>query len=151
MVRLNKLCCVAGVVGALVISPDALSEHDSEDADVSSQARKTQTPCPGGPSSTLGPGLQRLVDLAIKDLTTSLKVEDDAVEVVEAQFVTWRDSSAGCPKPGMQYLQVLTNGARIELRVNGTMYHYHSGGSRPPFHCARPSPTKPLPYSHGET
>ena len=151
MIRLNKLYCVIGVVGALVISPDALSENHSEDADDSEQASETQTESPSGTSSALGPGLQRLVDLAIMDLATSLNVESDAVEVVEAQFVTWRDSSAGCPKPGMQYLQVLTNGARIVLQVNGTIYHYHSGGSRPPFHCAKPSPTKPLPYSHGET
>jgi hypothetical protein len=94
--------------------------------------------------------LQRLVDLAVPDLAAKLKVDESAVELVEAQYVTWRDSSAGCPKPGMQYLQVLTNGVHIVLRVDETIYHYHSGGNRTPFYCAKPSSIKPLPYSPGE-
>ena len=151
MISQTKRYCIAGVVAAFVFSADLPANHHEEDKGVSDQDKGTPVDTRSNISPDLGPGLQRLVDLAIMDLATSLNVESDAVEVVEAQFVTWRDSSAGCPKPGMQYLQVLTNGARIVLQVNGTIYHYHSGGSRPPFHCAKPSPTKPLPYSHGET
>ena len=33
--------------------------------------------------------------------------------------VDWRDSSLGCPKPGMAYLDVITPGHRVTLRANG--------------------------------
>ena len=133
MGKLHQMCCVVGVLGTLLVSPDAISQNHEENA-----------------AQSLGPGLQRLADLAVMDLATSLNVDEETIELVEAQYVTWRDSSAGCPKPGMQYLQVLTNGARIVLRVDGTIYHYHSGGNRPPTYCAKPSSIEPLPYSHGE-
>jgi hypothetical protein len=153
MGRVNQMCCSVAVVGVLLASPYAISDghkKDAEDADVTKPSDKAANEVARTPAPKLGPGLQRLADLAIADLTASLKVDAKVVEVVEAQFVTWRDSSAGCPRPGMQYLQVLTNGARIVLRVDGTIYHYHSGGSRPPLHCAKPSSIEPLPYSHGE-
>jgi hypothetical protein len=121
MNRLNKLCFLVSVFGVLLAAPAAKSQDQEDTAnDV---------------ASTLGAGMQRLVDLAVSDLATKLKVDEETIEIVEAQFVTWRDSSAGCPQPGMQYLQVLTNGSRIVLRAA---------------HCAKPSKTEPLPYSHGE-
>ena len=35
----------------------------------------------------------------------------------------------------MEYLQVLSDGARIILDVDGTQYNYHSGGERGLFLC----------------
>jgi hypothetical protein len=146
-----KLCCLVAALGALVAAPAAMSDHHENKEDAAHQGTEADDAATGKASASIGPGLQRLVDVATLNLAANLKVEPEVIEVVEAEFVTWRDSSAGCPRPGMQYLQVLTNGARIVLQVNGTSYHYHSGGSRPPFYCAEPSPTRPLPYSHGET
>lgn len=37
------------------------------------------------------------------------------------------------------YTQAIVEGARITLRVGGTDYEYHSGGSRPPTRCDRPT------------
>lgn len=100
---------------------------------------------------SLGPGLQRLADLATQDLGSILGLEQEAIEVVQADYVTWRDSSIGCPQPGYQYMQVLTNGSRIRLRAGNQVYQYHSGSNRPPFLCKKPSKTEPLPYAAGET
>ncbi len=97
-----------------------------------------------------GPGLQRLVDLATKDLSAKLGVEPAGIEVMQAEYVSWRDSAIGCPQPGYQYLQVITNGSRIVLSANKQVYHYHSGGNRPPSLCKKPSATAPLPYAPGE-
>ena len=98
----------------------------------------------------LGPGLQRLADLAMQDLGSILGLEQEEIEVMQANYVTWRDSSLGCPQPGYQYTQVLTNGSRIRLRANKQIYQYHSGGNRPPILCKNPSKTEPLPYAPGE-
>ena len=54
------------------------------------------------------------------------------------QEVTWRDGSLGCAKPDLLYTQALVDGSRITLRVAGTTYEYHSGGSRP-FLCKNPT------------
>jgi len=103
------------------------------------------------PTVAVGAGLQRLVDMATKSLATKLGIEEADIALAQAEYVTWRDSSIGCPQPDMQYMQVLTNGSRIALKANNGVYHYHSGGNRPPSYCAKPAPRKPLPYEYGET
>jgi hypothetical protein len=80
------------------------------------------------------------VELARADLAGRLGVPVDEVTLVSATEVTWRDSSLGCPQPGMNYAQVLTDGSRIVLAVGGKQDQYHSGGQRPPFFCATPQP-----------
>jgi hypothetical protein len=77
--------------------------------------------------------------LAVDDLASSLGVDASEVEVVAAEDVTWRDGSRGCAQPGEMYTQALVEGARITLRVDGTDYEYHSGGSRPPTLCEDPT------------
>jgi hypothetical protein len=104
---------------------------------------------PGG-QKTFGPGLQRLVDLATKDLIAKEGIDTTEIEVLQAAYVSWPDSSMGCPQPGYEYMQVVTNGSRIVLRAGKRVYYYHSGGNRPPFPCVKPSPSKPLPYGPGE-
>ena len=81
--------------------------------------------------------MQPLVDHAIADLTTRLKIDAASIETVSAEAKTWPDKSLGCPQPGMVYTQVTVDGALIELRVAGAMYNYHSGGGRLPFLCAK--------------
>ena len=102
------------------------------------------------PSAPVGPGLQRLVDMATKNLTAKLGIEETGIKVMEAAYVTWRDSSLGCPQPNTQYMQVLTNGSRIVLKSSAGVFHYHSGGNRQPSYCASPSKIGPLPYAPGE-
>ena len=98
----------------------------------------------------LAPKMKKLVDQAKKDLATRMSISDQQIEMLQAEFVTWRDSSAGCPQPGMQYLQVLTPGARILLRINDATYQYHSKGKHPPFLCQNPSSINSLPYQDDE-
>ena len=85
------------------------------------------------------PGLQPLIDKAIADLAARLSLDSADIEIVGAEPVEWRDSSLGCPQPGFQYLQVLSDGMRIELRVQDKIYSYHSGRGRDPFLCENPS------------
>ena len=101
-------------------------------------------------TGTIGPGLQRLVEKAREDLMAKTNMEEASIEVLEADYVTWANSSMGCPKPGYQYLQVLTTGSRILLKANNKIYHYHSGKDYPPFHCTTPGKEKPVPYAPGE-
>jgi hypothetical protein len=85
-----------------------------------------------GPASTGGS------QFAVQDLAAHLDVETSEIDVVSAEAVTWSDSSVGCPQKGFMYQQVITEGTRIILEVDGTRYHYHSAGTGDPFRCATP-------------
>lgn len=91
------------------------------------------------------PGLDPFVDRAVADLAVRLDVDPDEVTPVSAVLVIWPNSSIGCPLPGMEYLQVLQDGSLIELEHDGTVYRYHTGGSRTtPFLCDQPLATPPV-------
>jgi hypothetical protein len=92
------------------------------------------------PDMGIDPGLQPIIDQAVADLAERLDVAASDIEVVSAVLVTWPDTSLGCPKPGMAYAQVLTDGSRTTLRYNGVDYAYHTGGSvYVPFLCEKGS------------
>lgn len=76
---------------------------------------------------------------AVADLATRLDVEPASIEVVAEEAVTWRDGSLGCAKEGFSYTMALVDGSRITLRADETDYEYHSGGSKPPFWCEKPT------------
>ena len=44
--------------------------------------------------------------------------------------IDWRDSSLGCPKPGMAYLEVITPGHKVMLSVDGQVYAVHEAKNR---------------------
>ncbi len=102
------------------------------------------------PAVSGGTEMQQLVDLATKNLAAKLGIEEADIVLAQAEYVTWRDSSIGCPLPDMQYMQVLTNGSRIVLKTSAGVFHYHSGGNRQPSYCVSPSKIGPLPYAPGE-
>lgn len=87
-------------------------------------------------SMTIDPGLEPLIEQAKADLAQRLGVAESEIDVASAELVTWPDASLGCPQPGMQYAQVLTDGSLIVLKHAGQTYPYHTGGSRyVPFLC----------------
>ncbi|MCF6378505.1 hypothetical protein L2K70_12910 [Nocardioides KLBMP 9356] len=101
----------------------------------------TETPS-GGPSddSSPVPGADAPdVRASVDDLAAVLGIDAADVTVVAVQEVAWSDGSRGCAKKGMTYTMSIIEGARITLEVDGTTYEYHSGGSRPPFLCERPT------------
>lgn len=84
---------------------------------------------------------------AMKDLARRLALPLDAITVESVEAVTWRDSSLGCPQPGLAARPVLQEGSRIRLAAAGRVYEYHSGGRRAPFLCEHPADdsTAPVP------
>ena len=76
---------------------------------------------------------------AIDELSVRLGVSPDQITVVSVEAVVWPDASLGCPQPGMMYAQVLQDGMRIVLSVDGVEYAYHSGETQAPFLCENPA------------
>ena len=94
-------------------------------------------------SGTLDAELAELVAVAQRDLAERVPASEpgaDEAEIdpIEAEWVTWSDSSLGCPRPGRMYMQVLQPGARIRFHVDGRVFEYHSGPGREPFLCEKP-------------
>jgi len=76
-----------------------------------------------------------LVDRARQDLARRLKIDESQIEALSFEIKVWPDGSLGCPKPGMEYIQVLVEGYLIRLRYQGVEYNYHGGETRGPFLC----------------
>ena len=92
--------------------------------------------------------LQPAVQTARQDLATMLNAKPETIDVIEARYVTWADSSLGCPQPDMEYMQVLTDGVLIVLSHGGASYHYHGSPEGRPFYCKQPQ--KPVIGQPGE-
>jgi hypothetical protein len=95
-------------------------------------------PRPGAPDD-----MEKLLDKIKDDLSSRLSVGREAIKVVETQRVQWRDSSLGCPEPGMAYLMVITPGYRIVLEVNGQEHYYNTDENENFVYC--PSSQAPIP------
>lgn len=87
----------------------------------------------------LDPEVERLVALAMEDLGEWLGVPLDEISLTSVEAVEWRDSSLGCPEPGMAYLTVITPGYLILLEVDGETYEYHTDTNRVVY-CEDPQP-----------
>jgi hypothetical protein len=64
------------------------------------------------------------------DLAQRLGMSEEDILATSIEAVQWSDSSLGCPKPGMMYLQVITPGFRIMLQAQGQAYEYHTDQGR---------------------
>lgn len=86
---------------------------------------------PAGPAARMG-------ELARAALAQELAVAATNITVVAVEATEWRDSSLGCPKPGMNYLQVITPGYKITLAAQGQRYEYHSDTNKRVVRCGTP-------------
>jgi hypothetical protein len=86
--------------------------------------RKAKGPGGGATPKGLGFGLQMAA--ARKDLSSRLGVPPEEIEFVSRAKKTWNDSSLGCPEPGMQYMQVITDGSVLTFRHGERQFTYHA-------------------------
>lgn len=91
-----------------------------------------QTVPPSDASMTGEVPAEILADL-VADAAERTSTEPDAVEVIQAQAVTWNDGSLGCPEPGMFYTQALVDGYQVILQAGDEELDYRvssAGGFR---------------------
>ena len=69
---------------------------------------------------------QKMVDLAKGHLAQRLGISVEQITLLEVKPVMWRDAGLGCPKPGIDYIQVETPGYSIVLETGGQKYYYHT-------------------------
>lgn len=79
--------------------------------------------------------LATLTEAATRDLSRLLAIDEDDIEVVDADLVQWSDGSIGCPEEGQLYTQAIVDGARVVLSAAGRFYDYHAGSDGKVFLC----------------
>ncbi len=128
------------VSGGCAQSDDPSGAGSPPAAEPEESVNESPTPDPesGGPGRPSGSAAD-----AVADLSRRLGAERGQIGVVSVEEVTWRDGSMGCPRPGMMYPQVLTDGTRVVLEYDGKRYEYHAGGRRSAFLCENPEPPAP--------
>lgn len=89
--------------------------------------------------------LVALVAKVSQDLADRLQIDVSQVVLISSQAVQWRDSSLGCPEPGMMYMTVITPGYRLVLRANGELFEYHTGRNDLFVFCPDITPGAPSP------
>ncbi|HSF97862.1 MAG TPA: hypothetical protein VLA55_04135 [Ornithinibacter sp.] len=78
------------------------------------------------------------VAAAIADTASRANVAPDEVLIAAWSPVTWNDGSLGCPQKGMVYTQALVEGELLMLRVEQSLFQYHSARGGPFTYCAAP-------------
>jgi hypothetical protein len=73
---------------------------------------------------------QDVAALAIDALAADLGIPKESIQVEGVRAVEWRDSSIGCPKPDVAYMQVITPGHEVRLRAGGNSYVVHEAKNR---------------------
>ena len=63
---------------------------------------------------------------AIDQLSESLGVSVESIEVIEFEQVDWPDACLGLPQQGEACAQVITPGFRVVLEVNGQQYVFRT-------------------------
>jgi hypothetical protein len=99
-----------------------------------------EMPQPGIPNPSALASKRAAVNLADR-----LGIDVAEVEVVSIEQVEWPDSSLGCPRPGQNYLTVITPGFRMILEANGTNVEYHADTQGNTAQCAGGDDVQPGP------
>jgi hypothetical protein len=144
---------VASMLLVSVACEPPLPTPEGESQSIDSSA--TPTTPPATPTSSLleedilasEPEAEKALTAAKADLMKRLGVAEEAILVKSVEAVQWRDSSLGCPQPGMMYAQVITPGFRIVLTVEGQTYEYHTDRSHILILCDKETGLTPVPVS----
>lgn len=75
------------------------------------------------------------------------RAPDQAVQLLDAQAVTWRDGSLGCPKPDFSYTQALVPGWLLRVQAGERMLQYHASQRGGWLYCPAHRAQTPAPDS----
>lgn len=122
------------VIGCAARAVEPASAASPRTVDGKVQAQKGQ----GGVAGDL----QSMVEAALAD--AAHRAEPGIVpKVIDAQKVTWRDGSLGCPAPGRTYTMALVPGYRVRIQSGPAVLDYHASARGAPFLCPPGRATDP--------
>jgi hypothetical protein len=137
---------VAVVVG---LGPRSLAVSQSQGMDVAPKPDMNATPLT--PTETLQSPQQQgaaqplpanrvqrqVTQQAMDDLAQRLTLPPERIEFLEFRSMLWPDGGLGCPRYGMNYLQVQQEGYLIRLRAGKREFDYHGSSRVGPYLCEK--------------
>ena len=84
-----------------------------------------------------GPANWKTIVPESEDVLQFATMAADQIVLADIRPVVWRDAGLGCPKPGVDYMQVETPGYTILLAAGGTAYRYHTDETKRFVPCAK--------------
>jgi hypothetical protein len=113
--------CAHGSKPAETESPDITSGMSAQDAQVVRQARQEAY------ANRFTEKEQIAIELAVSRVEETEAVDLGTVSNIRVQSVNWPDSSLGCPKPGVHYLQRVVPGYFVSFKAEEKVYTVHVG------------------------
>lgn len=83
-----------------------------------------------GEVSPLLPDDRDVATMAVTALADDLGIPNTDITVDTVRPVDWPNSAIGCPQPGEAYLDVITPGHKVTLRVGGDLHVVHEARGR---------------------
>jgi hypothetical protein len=80
---------------------------------------------------------RQVTQQAMDDLAQRLAVPVERIEFLEFRSMLWPDGGLGCPRYGMNYLQVQQEGYLIRLRSGKREFDYHGSSRIGPYLCEK--------------
>ena len=68
--------------------------------------------------------------MAIDLVTKQTGASPGQITILSQEAIDFSDSSLGCPKPGMAYMQVITPGHKVMVEYAGKTYDVRIAGGR---------------------
>ena len=78
----------------------------------------------------MAPAANTPASKAIRLVAEQTGAAPEQVTLMSEAAVDFSDSSLGCPKPGMAYMQVVTPGHKLMLEYKGATYDVRIAGGR---------------------
>jgi hypothetical protein len=94
---------------------------------------------------SVNPTSSSLAEQAIALVSQTTGIPSEELAVVSTQTLEWPDSSVGCPEPGGNYLQVLTEGVKVVVEGHGKSFAVHGTSANNLFICNNPKPPANTP------
>ena len=76
------------------------------------------------------PSVSAASGMAIDLVTKQTGASPGQITILSEEAIDFSDSSLGCPKPGMAYMQVVTPGHKVMLEYEGKIYDVRIAGGR---------------------
>jgi len=115
----------AAAVAAGLIALGACTARTQADSSATASAMESAAPSPRAPSA-VAPAAPDAVERA-RDALAKKGIARD-LELISSRPAQWADASLGCPRPGIQYLQVITHGHALRFTGDGRTYEVHVAG-----------------------
>jgi len=122
-----------------ILRPAFAATHPPTHAPAANPARIPSLPG----SLTTDPEQEKLIRLAIQDLSLRLNIPGDQIRILAIGAAVWTDSNLGCPNSDRVATPGKVSGFSIVLEAGGVEYVYHTGHPGQIILCPPEKPAEP--------